>query len=49
MQELDNLYSSPNKNDQVKEEDMGRACSMNRGEDECIQDIGGKASKKRDH
>jgi hypothetical protein len=25
---------------------MGRACSMNGGEEECIQDIGGKARKK---
>jgi hypothetical protein len=29
-EELHNLYFSPNKNDQVKEDDMGRACSMNR-------------------
>jgi hypothetical protein len=25
---------------------MGRACSMNMGEEECIYDIGGKARKK---
>jgi hypothetical protein len=34
-EELHNLYSSPN-NDQVKEDEMGRACSTNRGEEECI-------------
>jgi hypothetical protein len=26
-----------------------RACSMNGGENECIQDIGGKAGRKGDH
>jgi hypothetical protein len=25
---------------------MGRACSMNSGEEECRQDIGGKARRK---
>jgi hypothetical protein len=25
---------------------MGRTCSTNRGEEECIQDIGGKARRK---
>jgi hypothetical protein len=25
---------------------MGRACSINRGEKECIKDIGGKARRK---
>jgi hypothetical protein len=25
---------------------MGRACSTNEGEEECIQDIGGKAIRK---
>jgi hypothetical protein len=33
-EELHNLYSSPN--DQVKEDEMGRACSTNGGEEECI-------------
>jgi hypothetical protein len=26
-----------------------RACSTNRGEEDCIKDIGGKARKVRDH
>jgi hypothetical protein len=26
---------------------MGRACSMNGGEEKCIWDIGGKARRKR--
>jgi hypothetical protein len=26
---------------------MGRACSMNGDEDECIQDFGGKARRKQ--
>jgi hypothetical protein len=25
---------------------MGKACNMNGGEEECIQDIGGKAGRK---
>jgi hypothetical protein len=32
--------------DQVKEDEMGRACSDNGGEEECIEDIGGKARRK---
>jgi hypothetical protein len=34
-EELYNLYSSPSYNDQVKENDVGMACSTN-GEKECI-------------
>jgi hypothetical protein len=36
--ELHNSYCSPSifKKDQVKEDDMGRACSTNDGEDECV-------------
>jgi hypothetical protein len=34
-EELHNLYSSPNIN-QIKEDEMGRACSTNGGEEECI-------------
>jgi hypothetical protein len=30
----------------IKEDEMSRACSTNRGEEECIQDIGGKARKE---
>jgi hypothetical protein len=41
------LFSKYNWNDQVKEDEMVRACSMNRGEKECIQDIGGKARRKK--
>jgi hypothetical protein len=32
-------------NHQVKEDEMGRACNMKGGEEECIQDIG-KARRK---
>jgi hypothetical protein len=36
-EELHNLYSSPSiKSDLVKEDEMGRACSTNGGEEECI-------------
>jgi hypothetical protein len=36
-EELHNLYSSPNiKNDEVKEDERGRECSTNGGEEECI-------------
>jgi hypothetical protein len=31
--------------DQVKEDEMGRECSTNEGEEECIKDIGGKARR----
>jgi hypothetical protein len=36
--ELHNLYSLPNiiRNDQGKENEMGRACSTNEGDEECI-------------
>jgi hypothetical protein len=38
-EELHNLYSSTNnQNDQVKEDEMGRACSTNGGEEKCIYD-----------
>jgi hypothetical protein len=30
----------------VKEDEMGRTCSTNGGEEECIYDIGGKARRK---
>jgi hypothetical protein len=32
--------------DQVKKDEMRRVCSTNGEEQECIQDIGGKASRK---
>jgi hypothetical protein len=36
-EELQNLlFSEYNENDQVKEEEMGRACSTNWGEEECM-------------
>jgi hypothetical protein len=31
---------------QVKEDEMGRGCSRNGGEEECMQDIDGKARRK---
>jgi hypothetical protein len=46
-EELHNLYSSPSIN-RMKSRRMrfGRACSTNGGEEECIEDIGGKARRK---
>jgi hypothetical protein len=36
-EELHNLYFAKyNLNDQVKEDEMGRSCSTNKGEEECI-------------
>jgi hypothetical protein len=44
------LYSSPStniiKSDEVEEDELVRARSMNGGEEECIEDIGGKARRK---
>jgi hypothetical protein len=40
------LHNKYNYNDQVKKDEMGGACSTNRGEEECIYDIGGKARRK---
>jgi hypothetical protein len=36
-----------NYNDQVKKNEMGRACSSNDGEEEWIQDVGVKPEGKR--
>jgi hypothetical protein len=36
-----------NYNDWLKEDEMGRACSMNGGEEECIWDFGEKARQKK--
>jgi hypothetical protein len=33
----------------VKEDEMGRACGTNGGEEECMQDFGGKARRKEIH
>jgi hypothetical protein len=33
-------------NDRVKYDEMGRACSTNGGEEECIWDIGGNTRRK---
>jgi hypothetical protein len=35
-----------NKNDQVKEDEISRACSMYGGEEECIQGFGRKVRRK---
>jgi hypothetical protein len=35
-EELHNLYSSPSIIRMIKEDEMGRACSTNGGEEECI-------------
>jgi hypothetical protein len=34
-------------NDQLKKDEMGRACSTNERENECMCDIGGKPRRKR--
>jgi hypothetical protein len=39
-------FTKYNSNDQVKEDEMGRACGTYRGEDESIEDFGGKARRK---
>jgi hypothetical protein len=39
------LFSKHYLNDQDKEDEMGRACSTNGGEDECIYDIGVKSRR----
>jgi hypothetical protein len=44
-EEHHNLYFLPNKNDQIKEDEMGGTCSTN-GEEEWILDFGGKARRK---
>jgi hypothetical protein len=44
--ELHNLYSSPSIIRMIKSRRMSRACSTNGGEEECINDIGGKARRK---
>jgi hypothetical protein len=42
------LYSSPkyNENDEIREDEMGRACSMHGREEECIKSFGGKSKRK---
>jgi hypothetical protein len=47
-EELHNLYSSLNviRIIQVKEDEMGRACTMHRREEERMQGFGGKARRK---
>jgi hypothetical protein len=35
-----------NRNDEVTEDEMGKVCSKNGGEKECVWDIGGKARRK---
>jgi hypothetical protein len=36
------LFAERTKNDQVREDEMGMACSPHGGEDECIEGLGGK-------
>jgi hypothetical protein len=47
-EELHNLHFSPSiiRIIKDKEDEMGRACSMNWGEEECMYDIGRKARRK---
>jgi hypothetical protein len=40
-EEIQNIYTSPNKNDEVKEDEMYRACSTHGREQEYIQSSGG--------
>jgi hypothetical protein len=47
-EELHNLYSSPNiKNDQVKKDEMGRACSTNGAKRNAYRILVGKPEEKR--
>jgi hypothetical protein len=47
MQLLHNLYASPSIiNDQVKEDDIGRACTRHEEEEVCIQDFLGESQKE---
>jgi hypothetical protein len=45
-EDLHYLYSSSNINRVIIKDKMGRACSTNWGEEECIWDTGGKARRK---
>jgi hypothetical protein len=36
-----------NYNDEDKEDEMDRACSVRRGKEECMKDFDGKARRKR--
>jgi hypothetical protein len=45
IEELHKLCSSSSIIIKVKEDEMGRACSRNVGEEECMQDFGGKIGK----
>jgi hypothetical protein len=40
------FFAKYNKNDEVKEDEIGRACSTNEGEDVSIYNICGKARRK---
>jgi hypothetical protein len=40
------LLTKYNQNDKIKDYEMSMACSMHGGEEECIQDFGGKARRK---
>jgi hypothetical protein len=40
------LFAKYNYNYQVKEDEMDRACSTHGGDEECLEDFGGKAGKK---
>jgi hypothetical protein len=47
IEELRNLYSSPDIISQVKANDVGRACSMHGRGEKSIQGFGGKARRKK--
>jgi len=40
------LYPLPMLADQIKDSDMGRACSTHEGEENCVQDIVGETRRK---
>jgi hypothetical protein len=43
------FFSKHNYKDQAKEDEMGRACSTNGGEEECIWDFAGKAGREKEY
>jgi hypothetical protein len=43
---LVSLFAKNNWNNQVKEDEIGRACSTNGKEEECMQNIGGKTRRE---
>jgi hypothetical protein len=38
--ELNNMHSSPNRNIQIKKDEMGKACSQHGKGEECVEELG---------